>query len=271
MAHLRNAVLVLAALMPFACLADLGEDLLAAVRKGDAERVKAVLAQGVDVNAKSPYGATGLFFAADRGNIEIIRILLDHGANVNVKDTFYGATALTWATQKERWDVIKLLLGKGATAGADGVLMTAVEKGNAEIVKAVLERKDAIPAEALSGALGAATKNNQTEIADLLKKAGISPPVKPNFQIDPQTLKSYAGSYSMEGMELKFEIVDGKLTGGFVGQKPTAYDAVDQTTFQHPEYPAVKVAFNIEGGKVVSLTVKQGDGNTRVFKKAGVQ
>jgi len=269
MAHLRNAVLVLAALMPFVCLADLGEDLLAAVRKGDAERVKAVLAQGVDVNAKSPYGATGLFFAADRGNIEIIRILLDHGANVNVKDTFYGATALTWATQKERWDVIKLLLGKGATA--DGVLMTAVEKGNAEIVKAVLERKDAIPAEALSGALGAATKNNQTEIADLLKKAGVSPPVNPNFQIDPQTLKSYAGSYSMEGMELKFEIVDGKLTGGFVGQKPTAYDAVDQTTFQHPEYPAVKVAFNIEGGKVVSLTVKQGDGNTRVFKKAGVQ
>ena len=56
MAYLRNGGLV---------LADPGEDLLAAVRKSDAERVKA-LAQGADVNAKSPYGATGLFFAADR-------------------------------------------------------------------------------------------------------------------------------------------------------------------------------------------------------------
>jgi len=129
MAHLRNAVLVLAALMPFACLADLGEDLLAAVRKGDAERVKAVLAQGADVNAKSPYGATGLFFAADRGNIEIIRILLDHGANVNVKDTFYGATALTWATQKERWDVIKLLLKAGSPDQAAQMVADMLAQG----------------------------------------------------------------------------------------------------------------------------------------------
>ncbi|HXI38918.1 MAG TPA: ankyrin repeat domain-containing protein [Bryobacteraceae bacterium] len=257
-------------MVPFACLADLGEDLLAAVRKGDAARVKALLAQGADVNAKSPYGATGLFFAADRGNVEIIRILLDHGANVNVKDTFYGATALSWATQKERWEVIKLLLGKGATAGADDVLMTAVEKGNAEIVKAVLEKKDAIPAETLSGALGAAIKNNQKEIAGLLTKAGVSPPVKPNLQIDPQALQTYAGSYSSEGMELKFEIVDGKLTGGPIGQKPTAYDAIDVTTFQHPEFP-VKLAFTVEAGKVVSLAVKQGDGNAMVFKKTGAQ
>jgi ankyrin repeat protein len=270
MAYFRNAALVLAALIPFTCLADLGEDLLAAVRKGDTERVKALLVEGADANAKSPYGATGLFFAADRGNTEIIKVLLDHGADVNVKDTFYGATALSWATQKERWDVIKLLLGKGATAGADEVLTTAVEKGNAEIVKAVLEKRDGIPAETLSGALGDAIKNNQTEIVDLLKKAGVSPPVKPNFQIDAQTLKSYAGTYSSEGMELKFEIVDGKLKGGPIGQKPAAYDAIDKITFQHPEFP-LKVAFTVEGGKAVSLTVKQGDGNAMVFKRAGAQ
>jgi hypothetical protein len=71
-------------------------------------------------------------------------------------------------------------------------------------------------------------------------------------------------------MELKFEIIDGKLTGGPIGQKPSAYDAIDQTTFQHPEFP-VKLAFTVEGGKVVSLAVKQGDGNAVVFKKAGAQ
>jgi hypothetical protein len=271
MASMRIISLLLAALIPFSCLADLGEDLLAAVRKGDPERVKALLAQGADVNAKSPYGATSLFFAADRGNLEVIKILLDHGANVNVKDTFYGATALTWATGKERWDVIKLLLGKGATVGADDVLATAVEKGNAEIVKAVLERKDAIPADALSDAMAAAIKDNRTEIAELFKKAGVTPPAKPNFQVDPETLKSYAGSYSSEGFELKFTIVDGKLTGGVVGQKPTLYDAMDKNTFENSEFRALKVTFNVEGGKVVSLTVKRGDADPMIFKRAEAQ
>jgi len=84
-------IFLLAMLIPISCLADPAEDLLAAVRKGDASRVKVLLEQGADVNAKSPYGATALFFAADRGNMEIIRILIDHGADVKVKDTFYGA------------------------------------------------------------------------------------------------------------------------------------------------------------------------------------
>lgn len=138
-------VCLCAAFVPFVSRADLGEDLLSAVRKGDAARVKALLAQGADVNTKSPYGATALFFASDRGNMEIIKILLEHGADVNVKDTFYGATAMTWAVEKERWEIIKLLLSKGATAGADDVLMAAVEKGNAGVVKAVLEHKSATP------------------------------------------------------------------------------------------------------------------------------
>jgi ankyrin repeat protein len=266
----RIAGLFIAIYVPLCCLADLGEDFLAAIRKGDAERVKSLLTQGANVNAKSPYGATGLFFAADRGNVEVVKILLDHGADVNVKDTFYGATALTWAAEKERVEIIKLLLAKGATAGADDVLMGGVEKGNAEMVKAVLEHKSAVPAETLSRALASAMKNNKTEIADLLRKAGVEPPPKPNFQVDPETLKSYAGSYSAEGMELKFQIADGKLTGGPPGQKPAVYDAVAPGTFQHPQFP-VKLNFTVENGKVVSLNVTQGGGNTMVFKKTGAQ
>jgi hypothetical protein len=271
MARIRTVGLLLIALIPLSCFADLGEDLLEAVRKGDAVRVKALLAQGVDVNAKSPYGATGLFFAADRGNVEIVKILLDHGANVNVKDTFYGATALSWATEKDRWDVIKLLLGKGATAGADDVLTAAVEKGNAEIVKAVLERKDAIPAETLSIALATAMKDNHPEIAELLKQAGVNPPAKPNFQVDPETLKSYAGSYAMEGFELKFEVIDGKLTGGSVGEKAAPFYPIDKVTFQHSEYTSFKVTFNVQDGKVVSVTGLGRSGEPMVFKKTGAK
>ena len=38
--------------------ADLNADLLAAASKGDADAVKALLAEGADVNAKNSYGAT---------------------------------------------------------------------------------------------------------------------------------------------------------------------------------------------------------------------
>jgi hypothetical protein len=259
-------ILLLATFIPIPSLADLGEDLLTAVRKGDAARVKVLLEQGADVNAKSPYGATGLFFAADRGNMEIIRILIDHGADVKVKDTFYGASAVTWAAMKSHADVIKLLLSKGAP-DADNALMTGISNGNVETVKAALEYKSQIKSEMLSQALAEANSEKHTEIAELLKSAGAVPPVKPNFQIDPEVLKTYSGTYSGDGFEVKFDIVDGKLTGGPIGQKPEAYDAVDSTTFQHPVMTMLKLSFNVEAGKVSSLSMKRGANKPAVLKK----
>jgi ankyrin repeat protein len=267
MTRVRSIVLCLAAvLVPVACRADAGEDFLAAVRKGDAARVKALLAQGADVNAKSPYGATGLFFAADRGNMEIMKILLDHGADVKVKDTFYGATPVTWAVEKGHVEIVTLLLSKGAP-GAENALMLGVSRANAELVKAALEHKSEIKPEALSMALATATKENHADIAELLKNAGAVLPVKPNFQIDPEVLKIYAGTYASDNFELKFKVVDGKLTGGPIGQKAEAWDALDSTRFQHPEEVGVKLAFTVENGKVVSVTVTGFGDKPMVFKR----
>lgn len=255
MLRVRSIVLCLAAmLIPAACRADAGEDLLAAVRKGDAARVKALLAEGADVNAKSPYGATGLFFAADRGNMEIMKILLDHGADVKVKDTFYGATAVTWAVNKGNADMVTLLLNKGAP-GAEDALDLGVSKANVELVKAALEHKSEIKPEKLSMALATATKENHPDVAELLKNAGAVLPVKPNYQIDPEVLKSYAGTYASDRFELRFKVVDGKLTGGPIGDKPDTWDAVDNTRFQHSDDLSVKLAFTTENGKAVSVTV----------------
>lgn len=263
----RSVVVCLAAvLIPAACRADAGEDLLAAVRKNDAARVKALLEQGADVNAKSPYGATALFFAADRGNMEIMNILLDHGADVKVKDTFYGATALTWAVNKSNVDIVRLLLNKGAPGAEDG-LELGVSKANVELVKAALEHKDEIKPEKLSMALATATKENHPDIAALLKSAGAVLPVKPNYQIDEEVLKSYAGTYASDNFELKFSVINGKLTGGAIGQKPDAWDALDNTRFQHPEQIGVKLAFTTENGKVVSVTVTGFGDKPMMFKR----
>jgi hypothetical protein len=261
-----SIVLTLFALNSYA--ADLGEDLLAAVRKGDIAAVRGLLDKGANVNAKSPYGATPLFFAADRGNTEIAKLLIERGADVTIKDTYYGASALTWAAEKERTEIIRLLLAKSAS-GLEDVLETAVEKGNVEMVRVALD-KGGIKPEALTAALAVSTSNKQADIVDLLRRAGAVPPPKADYQVDPGTLNSYAGIYTAERFEIKFSVVDGKLAGRDGGSKLTL-DAIDKTTFRPAELPAATITFNVDGGKVTSLTFRRGAGEPMVLKRSGIQ
>src|SRR6266702_5988082 len=76
---------------------DLKDDLWAAAKKGDVKAVKELIDKGADVNAATPYGATALSYAADKGHLEVVKLLLANKANVNTKDTFYKETPLGWA------------------------------------------------------------------------------------------------------------------------------------------------------------------------------
>ena len=127
------------------------DEFLAAARKGDVAKVKSMLDGGVDVNTRSQYGATALSFACDRGNLDLVKLLIERGADVNAADTFYNATPLTWAADKGFVEIVRLLLDKGAR-GIDGVLMTGVFKGNVSVVKVALD-KGGIPPQALNQAL----------------------------------------------------------------------------------------------------------------------
>ena len=62
---------------------DRGEELRQAASAGDVAKVKALLDQGVDVNAANSYGGTALTFAARRGNAEMVKLLLERGADPN--------------------------------------------------------------------------------------------------------------------------------------------------------------------------------------------
>ena len=91
-----------------------------AARKGDAAAVKKLLDEGIDVNTKFRYGTTALFFACDHGHIDVVKVLLDKGADLTVKDSFYGFTPLMLAvspaqTKKpEHTEIAKLLIARGA-------------------------------------------------------------------------------------------------------------------------------------------------------------
>jgi ankyrin repeat protein len=240
---------------------DLNDQLFEAVRKGDAAAVTAALDRGADVNAKFRYGTTALFKAAERGNAEVTKVLLARGADVNVKDTFYRATAMSWALQNDHLDVVRLLLEKGAE-GADDVLMSGVQEGKEDVVKMALENAKIKP-ESLTAALAFSMNANTTAITDLLKKAGATPPT----EIDAATLQTYVGKYKGEtGPEVTFSVKDGKfLVAGFTPQ-PQPLLALDKTTFRPLAFGGITLAFNVEGDKVVSMTFKSAT-NTILMKR----
>jgi ankyrin repeat protein len=60
------------------------EPLQDAARKGDAATVRKLIDESVDVNTKFCYNATALFCACDHGHVEVVKALLEKGADVAV-------------------------------------------------------------------------------------------------------------------------------------------------------------------------------------------
>ena len=92
------------------------QNLSEAAFTGNLTAVKRALADGVDPNTKDPQsGSTLLAIAALMGHTEVVAVLLEHGADVNVNSRD-GGTALHAAAFLGRADTVKLLLEKGADA-----------------------------------------------------------------------------------------------------------------------------------------------------------
>jgi len=91
------------------------ESLILAAQEGDVQTVKTLLdAGGVDVDAKGNAGMTALMHASRQNHIECVKVLLNKGANVNATNDF-GRTAIKIANEKRNIEIVKLLEGTGAT------------------------------------------------------------------------------------------------------------------------------------------------------------
>jgi hypothetical protein len=111
------AVAVVLALLPWVGMAraaaDLDQQLIEAAARGDMALVKTLLEKGAHVNGKDRQGETALVSAATEGHLELVRLLLEKGAELNAKDK-EGSTALIRAMDRRHGEVAKLLLAKGA-------------------------------------------------------------------------------------------------------------------------------------------------------------
>jgi len=117
-------------------------ELSMAIEERDAEKVLVVLKNGADPNLYGFGGrnCTALKYAIDFGDVEILKVLIEHGAKYDRQDILPDLVALG----PDGADKVKLLLEAGAdvneeTPGGYTPLIIAAGRGYTEIVKVLLE------------------------------------------------------------------------------------------------------------------------------------
>ncbi|MBK6907480.1 MAG: ankyrin repeat domain-containing protein [Rhodocyclaceae bacterium] len=80
---------------------------------GRAIEVAALLQAGVDPEARDSNHLTGLIWAGRKGHIDVARVFLQFGANINNKDK-RGRTSLSHAVAYKRHDFVQFMLESGA-------------------------------------------------------------------------------------------------------------------------------------------------------------
>jgi ankyrin repeat protein len=116
--------------------------LIQAVKNRDADSVRALLKQRIDVNATQGDGATALHWAAHRDDLVIADLLIRAGARASVADDL-GTTPLHLACTNRSGAMVERLLsadanGNAALPSGETVLMTCARAGDARAVKALL-------------------------------------------------------------------------------------------------------------------------------------
>jgi ankyrin repeat protein len=89
--------------------ADVFTPVMAAAMRGDPAALKPLLDRGADVNVQGgDFGRTALLMAATTGREDVVKLLLDSGANPSTKDQL-GNTPLRWARRRGDSGIVKLL------------------------------------------------------------------------------------------------------------------------------------------------------------------
>ncbi len=116
-----------------------------AVQKNDVERVRALIADGVDVNELDPNGDAPLVMAAYLGHAAIVKLLLDAGADLSAVDPGMKATALHAAAYAGRTDAARLLIEAGIDIDRQGpkngytALHDAIWENHVETARVIIE------------------------------------------------------------------------------------------------------------------------------------
>ena len=180
--RIRHLLIGLAVAACLATALEAGSDATVAdaARLGDAAAVKALLRNGADVNAAQGDGMTALHWAAQKGDTELVAMLLSAGASVRATTRLGGYTPMHLASQAGHPRVVATLLAAGSpadvrTATGASPLMLAARSGSVDTATRLIENGADINAkESTYGqtALMVAAGLNRAELVALLLARG---------------------------------------------------------------------------------------------------
>lgn len=100
-----------------------------------------------DINSNPKHGVTPLISAVKKNNIEIAKMLIEKGADVNAVGGSEKKTAIFFAVSDDNVEMVKMLISKGADLNVTDAyyqtpLNIAVEKGNKKMINLLLGVKE---------------------------------------------------------------------------------------------------------------------------------
>jgi len=269
MYSLRCIILACLSVFTLAAHADEKADrFLASARNGDLASVRSLLADGVNINAQTPFGATAIAYAAEHGYLDMVRALVGAGANIKLKDPIYQRTPADWAAKRKNLDVLQILVQAGAIEVETAIVLGA-EAGHIGLVRAVLA-SGAADGKRLSEALVFAKQFGHDQVVEVLVAAGAQPLAVPPTEIPMATLEDMAGVYIDRRLGWQFEArrFGPMLKGVFTGQQEFTYVPVTETTFSAMEVPDITFEFDFVDGQFVGATLTQSN-QPMVYDRVG--
>ncbi len=152
--------------------------LMKAVQNNDVDGVKKLIAQGVNVSELDANQDAPLVMAAYQGHTEIVRLLLEAGADITAVDPGMKATALHAAAYAGRTEAARLLIEHHIDINKQGpvngytALHDAIWQNNIETAKVLIEAGANLNLKSHSGEtpLDFARSKNRHEITTMIER-----------------------------------------------------------------------------------------------------
>lgn len=156
---------------------DMTQELIDNIKEGNIGLVQQLIAANANIDAENSAGHTALGYAALYGPLEIVQLLLEAHANVNLASGIHKATPLQFAACSGKEEIVKLLLQNRAKIHAqdnDGntALIVAAVNNQTQIVSLLLDAGAEMTAQNKfnENLLTISQANNNQDIIDIINK-----------------------------------------------------------------------------------------------------